>query len=494
MNTVFSLPQLLGKPVVLVLALMMTSYAFPNTGEPAENWRPQGEQTAGLATVPGQGANAFSFPFANATQDERRRFAIGNSFFRRNWVQAPSSTTARDGLGPHFIARSCGGCHTQDGRGQPPAQFEGLNRSQPVDLLIRLSVEPPQLDSEQVAYLATHGVIPHPVYGDQINNAAVQGVKPEASVDIKTVEHKGAYPDGTPYSLVVPTYALSDLAYGPLGDHVKLSPRIAPQVIGVGLLEAIAEADILANAANQAKRADGVSGRVNRVSDPFLGHDAVGRFGWKANVATLAGQTALAFRGDIGITSSKVSEPTCTPAQTDCLQAPSGAALGEPEIEDRIFNEVVFYQATLAPPARRDWQHEDVKVGEKLFHQSQCAACHRPNYTTGEAPFPSLAGHQVSGLEIWPYTDMLLHDMGPGLADGRKDFQADGQEWKTPPLWGIGLIPAVNGHHRLLHDGRARGVEEAILWHGGEATRSVEAFKNLTQAQRQALIKFVESL
>ena len=442
-------------------------------------------RTAGDVTVFADGRNAFSFPAANLPDEERTRFAIGNSFFKRNWVQAPASTTARDGLGPHFIARSCGGCHIQDGRGKPPEILDRLSTEQPVDLLFRLSI--PGNDSK-------HGVVPDPVYGDQFNNAAIAGVKPEGKVHIQITELRGKYPDGTPYVLKKPSYSFSDLGYGPMHPQVMVSPRIAPQVIGLGLLEAIEEKDVLNNVKRQAAQPGPIKGVPNRVWDAYAQKDMLGRFGWKANVATLAHQTGGAFLGDIGITSSLFPAENCTPAQKDCVQAPNGSENGEPELSDKLFNEIVFYQAVLAPPARRNVNDAQVLKGQKLFEQAQCAVCHRPSYTTGKVPFPALSSKALEGQEIWPYTDLLLHDMGEGLADNRPDFKANGRQWKTPPLWGIGLIPDVNNHMRLLHDGRADGVEEAILWHGGEAEESKNRFMNFSAEDRSALIRFVESL
>ena len=442
-------------------------------------------RTAGDVTVFADGRNAFSFPAANLPDEERTRFAIGNSFFKRNWVQAPASTTARDGLGPHFIARSCGGCHVQDGRGQPPEILDRLSTEQPVDLLFRLSI--PGNDSK-------HGVVPDPVYGDQFNNAAIAGVKPEGKVHIQITEVQGKYPDGTPYVLKRPAYSFSDLGYGPLHPEVMVSPRIAPQVVGLGLLEAIEDKEILNNLAQQAALPGPIKGVPNRVWDAYAQKEMLGRFGWKANVATLAHQTGGAFLGDIGITSSLFPSENCTAAQKDCLQAPNGSENGAPELSDKLFNEIVFYQAVLAPPARRNVNDAQVLKGQKLFEQAQCAVCHRPSYTTGKVPFPALSSKALEGQEIWPYTDLLLHDMGEGLADNRPDFNANGRQWKTPPLWGIGLIPDVNNHMRLLHDGRADGVEEAILWHGGEAEPSKNRFMNFSAQDRAALIRFVESL
>jgi CxxC motif-containing protein (DUF1111 family) len=451
-------------------------------GDTAE--RSQGEHTAGAATAFVNGRNAFSMPLPTLDDEERARFAVGNSFFRRNWVEAPASTTARDGLGPHFIARSCGGCHVQDGRGAPPDLRKGLSEP-PVALLMRLSIP---------GVGAHGGVVPDPVYGDQLNNAAIQGVRAEGQVHIREQRIYGRFADGTPYTLRKPLYQINKLAYGPLAPGIMISPRIAPQLTGMGLIEAIAEEDILANAQAQAQAGGPIRGTPNLVWDDFARTQRVGRFGWKANQASLASQTAGAFLGDMGITSSIHPQEACTPAQTDCLKAPRGAQGNAPEIDDRTLGDVVFYQATLAPAARRQPDRASVVRGEALFVQAQCASCHRPSYTTSTPPFPRLSSPKVQGIKIWPYTDLLLHDMGPGLADGRPDYLANGRQWKTPPLWGVGLVHDVNGHRRLLHDGRANGVLEAILWHDGEARAAQQHVLQLNARDRQALVAFVESL
>ncbi|WP_291140721.1 di-heme oxidoredictase family protein [Hydrogenophaga sp.] len=446
---------------------------------------PLAEKVAGDATVWATGQNAFSFPAANLPDAERTRFVIGNSFFKRNWVEAPASTTARDGLGPNFIARSCAACHLHDGRGAPPPWTEGLSDQPPLALLLRLSVPG----------VGEHGgPKPDPVYGDQLNTAAVQGVKPEGRVRLRWEPLSGKFADGTRYTLHKPVYEIDQLGYGPMAPDALVSPRVAPQVIGVGLLEAIPEAEILANAKAQADAGGAVSGRPNRVWDAVAQREMVGRFGWKANVATIAHQTAGAFLGDIGITSTTFPNQNCTPTQTDCQAAPAGAHGTQPELDPKTFEEVVFYQAVLAPPARRAAGSAQVLKGQRLFAQAQCAVCHRPTYTTAEGPFPRLTSKALSGQKIWPYTDLLLHDMGEALADGRPDFLADGSEWKTPPLWGVGLFHDVNGHRRLMHDGRADGVLEAILWHGGEAEASKQQVLRMKRADRDALVKFVESL
>ena len=469
--------------VGLILGTLTTAAALHALATSA----PDDEKTGGETTVFATGRNAFSFPLANLSDEERTRFAVGNSFFRRNWVQAPASTTARDGLGPHFIARSCGGCHVQDGRGAPPDFSRGL-KEQPVGLLLRLSVP---------GTGAHGGVVPDPVYGDQFANFAVLGVPSEGDISLRYETVRGKFADGTPFELQKPRYGFSKLNHGPMAKDVMVSPRIAPQLAGVGLIEAIPESEILRNVREQAASDSAVRGMANSVWDAPSQQMRTGRFGWKANVASLTHQSAGAFLGDMGITSTLFPQETCTPSQKDCMAAPRGAQGKGPEIDDKTLADVVFYQAALAPAARRNPKDAQVVQGQKLFAQAQCALCHRPSYvtpTSTDERFPRLASTALAGQTIWPYTDLLLHDMGEGLADGRPDFLASGQQWRTPPLWGIGLIPDVNGHNRLLHDGRARGVMEAILWHDGEAKASKDAVLKMKAPERAALVKFIESL
>jgi CxxC motif-containing protein (DUF1111 family) len=443
------------------------------------------EQSGGDTTVYASGRLAFSFPAANLDEAGRTRFALGNSFFRRNWVQAPSSTKARDGLGPHFISRSCGGCHDQGGRGAPPRTANGKSKEQPMALLLRLSV--PGQDRHG-------GPLPEPVYGDQLATSAVQRVRREGGFRVEYHERRGRFADGTAYSLRYPTYQIVDLGYGPLPRNIMLSPRIAQQVIGVGLLEAIAEADILAYSEAQLERPDSIRGIPNRVWDVVAQRTMLGRFGWKANVGSLAHQVASAFSADMGITSSLFPEERCTAAQRDCQAAPRGNRGIGPEIDDRTLANVVYNQALLAPPARRSVYPALTRHGEVLFHRARCAICHRPDWETGPVMNTEYSSAALGGQNIHPYTDLLLHDMGEALADGRPDFQASGRQWRTPPLWGIGMIREVNGHQYLLHDGRARGILEAILWHSGEGEYAKQQVLRMPRAQREALVHFVGSL
>lgn len=431
-------------------------------------WLPGGDTTNRFLF----GSNAFSRHADNITFEHELMFATGNSFFTSAWVQAPSSTTARDGVGPLFNARSCEGCHRSDGRGQPPDSDEEF-----LGLLIRLSTNGQ----------GHHGAPePDPNYGDQLQPFSILGVPAEANPELTYTEVSGMYEDGTTYTLLEPTYTIENLAYGPLSMNLRMSPRVAPQMIGLGLLEAISEERLEELEDPDDVDGDGVSGRINQVWDVENEAVVVGRFGWKAEQPTIKQQTAAAFLGDIGITTPLFTNNECTAVQTDCLAAPAG---GDPEIDEDKFSKVVVYSSLLAPPGRLDYDDPVVLEGKNLFQKIGCDACHTPSHTTGESHLEELA-HQL----IYPYTDMLLHDMGAELSDSRPSFAASGEEWRTPPLWGIGYLEEVNGHTRLLHDGRARGVAEAILWHGGEAAASQNAFKKLSRNDRDALVRFVESL
>ena len=417
--------------------------------------------------------NSFGLPARNLSSEERRIFAVGNSFFRQNWVTAPASTEARDGLGPTFNALSCSSCHHLDGRGKPP---DGPGDGQR-GLLLRLSI--PGQD-------AHGGPMPEPVYGGQLQDRAVIGVPVEGEFHIVYQEVPGTFNDGETYSLRHPAYQIGGLALGAMHPDTLVSPRVAPAIVGMGLLEAIPEANILAEADLDDADGDGVSGKANMVWDQRRGGPALGRFGWKANQPTVEQQTAGAFLGDLGITSILFPEENCTVSQDDCLDSPNG---GTPEIGAERLAKVVLYSQTLAVPAMRGVSDPQVQQGARLFAQAGCAVCHTPQHTTGPHEVEA-----VSNQTIYPYTDLLLHDMGPELADGRPDFGASGQEWRTPPLWGIGLVETVNGHTMFLHDGRARNLTEAILWHGGEGAAARDAFKELTREEREALVRFLKSL
>ncbi|MBC7391463.1 MAG: c-type cytochrome [Opitutaceae bacterium] len=438
------------------------------TSEPGE------ELSAGSATVISTSKDAFGFQLSNMPASMSADFSVGNSFFRLPWVIAPSSTSARDGLGPMLNANSCGTCHGLDGRGRPPIEGE----SEFTSMLLRISLPGEGIHGEPVDV---------PDYGDQLNDKAIPGVIPEGKPFITYTEIPGKYSDGTSYSLRNPTYTILDFAYGNPGN-ILISPRVAPQLPGLGLLEAVEESLILSSADPYDVNADGISGRANYVWNATLLTKTLGRFGWKANQPNLLQQTSGAFNGDMGITSSIFQYENLkgkSKALFDTI--PSG---GKPEIQDSILKKIVFYCQTLSVPARRNWKEQNVLSGKTLFNELGCHLCHTPKMVTGkDAVFPEMANQTIR-----PFTDLLLHDMGEGLADGRTDFLASKSEWRTPPLWGIGLIKTVNNHTFFLHDGRARNLEEAILWHGGEAEQAKMKYTRLNKLDRDNLIKFLESL
>jgi CxxC motif-containing protein (DUF1111 family) len=436
---------------------------------------PLTHQLGGDGTRPlARASNAFSLPMSNAPRSHQRPFSFGNRLFNTNWTKAPGSVKSFDGLGPMFNRVSCAGCHTLDGRGRPPANGEG-----PFDsMLIRLSLP---------GTSAHGGPNPHPVYGDQLSERANHGVAPEGVARISYEEVKGTYGDGETFSLRKPAYAITGLGYGPLGDDVMMSPRVAPQMIGLGLLQMVPGEVLLALADPDDADNDGISGRANRVWDETAQTTALGRFGWKANQPSLRQQNAGAALGDIGLTTALGTDENCSPAQTACSSAITG---GAPEFDETFLDRLTLYTMILSVPAQRDSGSEMVRHGESVFRSFGCAACHMPSLVSGE----SRDVPEVSKQTFHPFTDLLLHDMGEGLADGRPDFEASGREWRTPPLWGLGLVPAINGHDTLLHDGRARGFAEAVLWHAGEGETSKEAFRTAPKSDRDALIAFLSSL
>lgn len=423
-------------------------------------WLPGGDATNTLL----MGSNAFLRPAQNLTPEHLQDFYSGNSFFNQGWVEAPASTDTRDGLGPLFNARSCSACHFRDGKGAPPDSGEAPF----VGLLLRLSVE------------EGAGLAPHPVYGIQLQDQANPGVPVEALPRIVWTEIPGSYQDGTPYALIAPEYVIEETGYGPLTDAL-ISPRVAPHMIGLGLLEAIPERDLAWLEDPDDRDGDGISGRRQILAD-----GRTGRFGWKGEAPSVEQQTSDAFVGDMGLTTPLALRDQCTDEQLDCLLEQDG---GVPEVEPHIFDLVVLYTRAVAVPARRNAESRDLLAGRAAFYEVGCAGCHVPSAITEGAALP-----EFDDQLIWPYTDLLLHDMGPGLADGRPVGSASGREWKTPPLWGLGLMQAVSGHTRFLHDGRARNLEEAILWHGGEAASARDAFVALPAEERAQLLDFVSDL
>jgi CxxC motif-containing protein (DUF1111 family) len=416
-------------------------------------------------------SSAFFIQAPNVSDTAKQlAFVQGHAEFTRIWV-SPGAGGGAPGLGPTFNATSCFGCHAQDGRGKPNV---GTTQT---SMLFRLSN-------------ATN-------YGDQFNPSSIGTVPNEGSITTSYVEQAGTYTDGETYSLRVPTYTAALTNFGAVAG-LLISPRVAQQNPGLGLLEAIPEETLLFNADPNDTNKDGISGRANYVTDTADGKTKIGRFGWKANQPNINHQNQGAFLGDLGVTSALFLTENCPGTQTvgvptaaNCnFPGNTGRGVGVAEVNANSISAINTYMLTISAPGRRNHTDATVVRGRNLMVSVGCTKCHLAEIKTG-----TLSGTtEVSNQTLRPYTDLLLHDMGTALADGRPDGLADGNEWRTPPLWGVGLIKSVNGHDNLLHDGRARGFAEAILWHGGEAETSKQNFRALSKTDRDAMIKFLDSM
>lgn len=422
----------------------------------------------GETTVFEESSFAFSSPASNLTGDNLSQHLDGDAAFEQVFVTPPAPLN--QGLGSIYNNSSCIACHPKDGRAPHPTELNDFT-----GLFLRASI---------VGTDANGGPLPVPGFGDQIQQNSVIGTKPEADFAVVYTKTVVTFDDGTPVTLRKPVYYLKN-TYIPLPSQVMLSPRVGPPVFGLGLLEAIPEESIVALADEQDSDQDGISGKPNYVWNHETSTMQLGRFGWKGINPTVLQQCAGAYNNDMGVTNPYFPVESSFGQTNNTDPNPN-----DPELDLQSLDDVTFYCRTLAVPAPRNIDHEDVLIGEQLFERIGCAKCHVPKHETGVfADIP-----EISNQTIYPYTDMLLHDMGFGLADDRPSFNANGQEWKTRPLWGIGLTEVVGGHTHFLHDGRARNLTEAILWHGGEAAKSASNFKSLNVQNRKALIAFLNSL
>lgn len=447
--------------LICLIFIVACRKADPNYLDNDDEWLSGGKQTFFDQTSGG-----FDHIFIGLTEREIFNHEVGDGAFDASFVTAPAPLNA--GLGPLYNNVSCSGCHASDGRGRPPMPGEQLS-----SMLFRISI--PGADEHG-------GPNPAPGYGGQFHPRAIAGKMPEGNIQIDYQNITGNYADGTTYTLRKPEYKIID-NYMPLPANVMLSPRIAPQVFGLGLLEAIPESTLKQMADESDANSDGISGKYNLVYDVTEKRYKIGRFGWKAGQPSLLQQSAGAYNEDMGVTNFVF------PIENSFGQ-PQHLNTDQLDLSDSLLHAVSFYMQTLGVPARRNVNDPLVQQGKKLFTTLQCASCHTPSHRTAvDVAFPSR-----SNQKIYPYTDLLLHDMGSDLADNRPEYLANGYEWRTPALWGIGLTKKINGHEFFLHDGRARNLTEAILWHGGEAENSKQKFTQLSAADRAALIKFLESL
>jgi CxxC motif-containing protein (DUF1111 family) len=452
----------------------------------------------GDTSVNSQDPGAFSFSASNLGATSNRLFLVGNELFEAPWTIAPASADLRDGIGPLLNVNACQTCHIKDGRGHAPQDEDDSAGS----MLVRL-FRPAKNENETGLLLSgLQGNFTDGNYGGQIQDHSNPGIASEANIKISYSEKPITFEDGFVTTLRQPHLSLVNLNYGALGESTRFSVRIANAMIGLGLLENISESDILKNADPDDNNNDGISGEANYVMDVATGLLALGRFGWKAGQPSLRQQSAGAFNGDMGLTTTLFPLANCTDVQIDCAGAITGVNVEDSvEINDDLLDFVEFYTQHLAVPERRNINNADVLAGAELFKRANCQSCHTPYFQTDtNNQLPAL-----SNQDIFPFTDMLLHDMGEDLSDLQQDgsaapaqesseFLASSREWRTPALWGIGLSHVVNAEAGFLHDGRARTPMEAVLWHAGEGQASKEVVLNFTADERAQLAAFLMSL
>ena len=439
-------------------------------------------RTGGFGTAFDATERAFSLTSRNINHYERQAFADGKTVFEAQWTPEAGDF---GGLGPHFDAESCASCHLEDGRAGGPVDDGVL----PMGLTVKLLTDDPALINE---------------YGAVLSARSADGPG-EAVASVRYEDVTGTFDDGTTYTLRRPVYSVDLAGDDTLPADTVIGIRVAPQLPGMGLLELIPDADLAARADPDDVDGDGISGRLGVAVDLLRGEPAIGRFGWTAGQPTVEQQTATALFNDMGLTSRYFPSAACdawapcvragTPLSTEYnvedygdpnfgVQEPAGG-----EVTDQQLLDLAIYTQVLAVPGPRDLGDPEVERGHDLFTATGCTSCHAGPYTTRPGPIQGLS-NQV----IQPYTDLLVHDLGLGLGDQRVDGTPVATEWRTPPLWGVGLLETVSGHVTLLHDGRARGYEEAILWHDGEAAASAAAYRALSATDRAALVRFLESL
>ena len=431
--------------------------------------------------------DAFMKPFTSLSAEQKFNHSLGRSLFEKFWVAAPSSTTASDGLGPLYNARSCHSCHLNNGKGHAPAALQNATNVPSFFLRLKQWPQSKHADSKKA-------VEPDPIYGTQLQSNSNINIPAEMKMNIQYEYYTVTFLDGSTSELRKPNYLFERFFYGKPHENTQYSGRVSPALIGVGLFDAVDDTTLLKFADPDDKDNDGISGKANIVWDETKKTWRPGRFGWKATVATLTQQNQSAFNGDLGLSTPLFSNPNgdCTIAQHQCLELQNGNSphMDNLEVSHVVTDMVDTFTALSAPPKMRNLANEKFIQGKVIFDNLQCAACHKPVMKTGVHTTFS----ELNNKTFYPFSDLLLHDMGEGLADVGNEFDAKGSEWRTAPLWGLGLNKIVSKRESYLHDGRARSLNEAILWHGGEAQASQNSYRQLNITQRSTLIKFLESL
>jgi len=423
----------------------------------------------------------FSKKISGLNDEELDTFILGKSFYRIPWVEAPAATTARDGLGPLFGANTCITCHPNNGLARKLSKSGMPARG----YIARLSI-PSDGSEEHKKQLRYNGFVAEPTYGAQISINGSGNVPFEAKLIIAYEEKLVTYPDGStvilskPFSK--PEEKLYRLQYGELHPEVIVSNRMGQALVGLGLLDQITDEQILEYQDIEDRDGNGISGKANIVYSPEFKDFRVGKFTWKASAPSVKHQSAAAASHDMSLTNYLFPHENCTKNQLECLEAPIGDSrrgMSEFDLPQMRLEAITFFLTSLKIPKSTITE----KSGEGLFEQIGCTNCHRPSFTL------------KNGHKIKPFSDLLLHDMGEGLSDGRSEFLATPTEWRTAPLWSVGKYKLALGEEpALLHDGRAKTIEEAILWHGGEAKYAKEIFMNLDKKQRASIIRYIEEL
>lgn len=463
---------------LLVVVSLMSCTKAPDIPEFDESEKKPG----GTMTTARVSERSYIYPGPNLSGKDKLDFWTGFSLFRDPWVIAPSSTKDRDGLGPLFSTRSCISCHLAGARGDQA--LEGI--SKPSALVVRLG---PSSKNESYE---------DPKYGGQIqprtfpisHPSITSELKGEAKLSLRYIQVRGQYADGEIYTLRRPIFSLIEKAFGEFAAQSVPSYRLAPAVYGMGLLDAIDEQDLIDLEDIDDFNNDGISASYNRVINVKTKTKQIGRFGHKGKHPTLEQQVAAAFRDDIGITNTLFPKESCMPHQTACKQASLMGGHQTVEIPDKLFKLVDRFSAGLGVPPARELASKQVQAGRALFYRAGCDSCHTPSYTT-DKNYPNQA---LANQKIWPYSDLALHDMGPDLGDAMWEGAAQPREWRTPPLWGIGLRDKYQKNAVFLHDGRAQSITEAILWHGGEGEAAKDVFVHFSQSERQDLIAFLKAI
>lgn len=463
----------------------------------------------GDATISKTQSDAFSEHSDNMTDVESVKiFNLGDDFFNNPWVEGSASTSSRDGLGGLFNNNACQDCHIRDGRGHAPVDENDTDFD---SILFRTAKSIISFDQEDQMLQSLQANVPDRYFGGQLQQHGITGVAPEVNLSVSYQTESVSFADGTVYNLRKPIWAISSYsADNAFEADTVFSARVAPPMIGLGLLALVSESDIVNQEDVNDADADGISGKANRVWSVNNQTTDLGRFGWKAGQPSLLEQSAGAFVNDMGLTNRLHPTETCTQTQDECINAPNGNGDStsdyDYEVSDTVLDAIAFYSSHLAVPERRDAYSDQVQAGKALFMQAGCQACHTESYTT----MSDLDKPELSNQVIFPYTDMLLHDMGPDLADFTVnadtssnasasadmlyEFLATATEWRTPPLWGLGLTKTVDPEATFLHDGRAETIMEAVLWHGGEAESAKQKVLQFSRDERDDLLAFLNDL